>query len=1425
MKTFTLFLTVVFLMVFSQTNYAQSVTREMAKKVARNHFVAQSSLKSSRVRPVEFQKAIAETAGPDTICYILSDTTNRSFIIVSADEKIYPVLAYSDEGTFPDLSNAAPGFLAMLQSQLDEADYRIKNKVPPTEDVVKSWTDLKSGAVGGEIGSVDPLLETKWDQGCYYNTACPYDENSPYCYHVPTGCTATAMAQIMKFWACPLKGIGSHSYTSRYGKLTADFGSNTYNWSKMPNSVTSENNEVAKLMSNLGIALNMDYTTKESSAWKPSVFYEYFGYSDKLFEILRSLEPNFAGYLQKELNEGRPVLYRGDNGVNGHAFVLDGYDGNQFHFNWGWSGTPNTYFYINNLNPNGYNFNYNQSAVIGIQPDNDNLENVINDECDDALELSINDESGGTLKGATRSLSENYCGSNQSTSIVDVWYWFVANSKSHTISVSPSSGLDIVIDLRDGECNGENLACKDNAGGKGKTENLGYNNFIVGKKYLIRIYQDGSKTSDDFTISVSGDSSTTKPDFIVENVQLSKTKNLKPGETVSLTLTVKNLTGIYNYDTYTWAVLSKNDIFEPETDNNFCGIGNPLSNNSISSWTINFQLPSENYSGDWYLLFIVDGGNFFEESDEMNNINVVPISFEQQQNGCSYDFLLSNARFSYQGGIGKIIIETERHTGCTWEFDTDCDFIEFDPIHRGTGPYEISYIVSENPTDHNLTGTIVAKGLNGFEKTFQITLEANPNCSPKPSITSIDVPAEGGRYSFEIVNCDDGFWNITNTCDGMIININPKEGTGTQTVSFDVLPNETEQQQICKLTVQQSGLSVRINQAAKQANVLQPPVIAQLTNIISNGFTASWTSISTATGYILKLATDNTFNNIVTGYSSKDVGNQTKFTFTNLQPNTKYYLRVCCYNACLKSEWSTTEIITTEKIESNITISIGDVAGSEGSIVSVPLIATNLINCAAFQGTIEFDASKLQYQGTENWLVDIDQVTMNPQNDRFSFVYSDKSFSITNGRLFSLKFKVLENEGSSVVKWSDSPTVREFSDAEAKEIYLNYKDGLVTVIKGIVFSGNLIYANNQMTPLSEATIKMSKNTDYFSGITNSDGSFSISLSNSGLYSISAKLKDEWSGASAMDVTKMKRNIAGLDYLTPLQNICADVNGNGIVTVSDITLIKQRILCLISEFPIEDFVTEFSTLNINNAMDITLSGLWAGDVNASWQPFTTKSGNSEFIATLENVISEDGYYYLPLKVNQNALNISSVTIKVKLPQGFKCNAVYGFPDADDLSYNVNQDGELIILYSTLNPFSVFEDNELCIIKLSTNNISLPDRIELTGGLLEIGNSDNEVIDISLLYPSVLNISTGNESHELIEKIMCYPNPAKDYVMLSDLPLNANVQIIDMLGNVKLQTVSSSSPMKIDLSDLTSGVYNIKIIDMNKKSIVSKLVIKK
>ena len=79
---------------------------------------------------------------------------------------------------------------------------------------------------------------------------------------------------------------------------------------------------------------------------------------------------NWNSLLQGDLNIAQPIQYAGQGPGGGHSWVCDGYQATDYyHFNWGWSGSSNGYYYLTNLNPGGYTFNNSQEAVVHITPD------------------------------------------------------------------------------------------------------------------------------------------------------------------------------------------------------------------------------------------------------------------------------------------------------------------------------------------------------------------------------------------------------------------------------------------------------------------------------------------------------------------------------------------------------------------------------------------------------------------------------------------------------------------------------------------------------------------------------------------------------------------------------------------------------------------------------------------------------------------------------------------------------------------------------------------------------------------------------------------------------------------------------------------------------------------------------------------------
>ena len=374
------------MMFFVMPCVAEQVQPETARRVA------QTFLNSNRADANNLVDVSAEAGFPNLYIF----TTEHSFVIMSANNCVQPVLGYSLTGGV-DVENMPLNMRDWLQGYSDEIQYTVENSIRCTDEISHLWEALAEGNTGVARATtvVNPLIQTKWNQDKYYNNLCPVASGGPD-GHAYAGCTATSMAQIMKYYNYPSRGIGSHSYTWNNQTLSADFGATTYDWNNMdlyynyyyddngtlqglstPSSVTVT--AVATLMYHCGVSVNMNYSASGSganlvnaaNAWKL-----YFNYSSDINYQLKAdySDDEWKTMLKNELNAGRPLQYEGRNSNNGgHAFVCDGYNNSDyFHFNWGWSGYCDGYFSIGNLNPNDDNYSIDQGAVFGIRPSNNN---------------------------------------------------------------------------------------------------------------------------------------------------------------------------------------------------------------------------------------------------------------------------------------------------------------------------------------------------------------------------------------------------------------------------------------------------------------------------------------------------------------------------------------------------------------------------------------------------------------------------------------------------------------------------------------------------------------------------------------------------------------------------------------------------------------------------------------------------------------------------------------------------------------------------------------------------------------------------------------------------------------------------------------------------------------------------------------------
>lgn len=365
---------------------ASPVDSIVAKNLASKFWELTFGVTRGNLDNADFQN-IAPDMGLSNL-YVLQNANGEGFVIMPSDDIALPILGYAENGNI-DVNSMPENFIGWLRGYEREIEYAKSQQIPQSVEIAAEWSALAAGQnmVPKSPTAVSPLLSTTWDQGSPYNAMCPGSSWS----RAPTGCVATAMAQVMKYHAYPPKGQGSHSYTCNYygSTLSANFGNTTYSWSSMPTSIYSSNTAVATLMYHCGVSVEMQYEPEGSGAQTMSYYADdycaehalpwFFGYKNSIHSESRSVQGDsqWTTMLKSELDAGRPLIYTGyDEGyTSGHCFVCDGYNSqNKFHFNWGWSGSYDGYFSISSLNLGGgswgggsYDYTYGQSALFGVE--------------------------------------------------------------------------------------------------------------------------------------------------------------------------------------------------------------------------------------------------------------------------------------------------------------------------------------------------------------------------------------------------------------------------------------------------------------------------------------------------------------------------------------------------------------------------------------------------------------------------------------------------------------------------------------------------------------------------------------------------------------------------------------------------------------------------------------------------------------------------------------------------------------------------------------------------------------------------------------------------------------------------------------------------------------------------------------------------
>lgn len=287
---------------------------------------------------------------------VLSSAYNT--VIVSNDDTFDAVLAITETPfTTADLDN--PGLKWWVEAMNESLETYLATGTRPK----------KVAPSANHKPEVPALLKTKWGQDAPYNNLTPtYIQNNVE-KHFVTGCVATGMAQIMKYYNYPATGQGSASYrcnliidgetTTRL--LTVNFAKGNYAWDDMldkydASATDAQKTAVAQLMYHCGVSVKMDYDISGSGSFTfkaADALVNKFLYDSNLCMYARSFmnETEWMNIIFTHLSAGEPILYGGQSKSGGHEFVVDGYNEKGLvSVNWGWNGKSDGFFDVSSLN-------------------------------------------------------------------------------------------------------------------------------------------------------------------------------------------------------------------------------------------------------------------------------------------------------------------------------------------------------------------------------------------------------------------------------------------------------------------------------------------------------------------------------------------------------------------------------------------------------------------------------------------------------------------------------------------------------------------------------------------------------------------------------------------------------------------------------------------------------------------------------------------------------------------------------------------------------------------------------------------------------------------------------------------------------------------------------------------------------------------
>jgi hypothetical protein len=340
-----------------------------------------------RIRDIE-----TYTDDSDRAAYYIVNLEPSGYVIVSADNRIEPIIGFAAEGIY-DLSFENP-LLALVTGDLGGRLEAVRNTyhlqtmietqaAGTPQGKWRRFIDLAEDSEG-RFGMMSlknlsdirvlPLLQSQWGQtkACGENL---YNYYTPSNY--PCGCVATTMAQVMRYYEYPTGRIGVQEFAIHVGGERRQNASSRggdglggpYDWSDMPlrpdancgNITESQRQAIGAICYDAGLAVETYYASDGSGALMPDArdaMVGIFQYGNAVlgYDSERNIHEALTEMINPNLDAKAPVILAISEPLDpngGHAIVCDGYGYESstiyHHLNMGWSGTDDVWYNLPNI--------------------------------------------------------------------------------------------------------------------------------------------------------------------------------------------------------------------------------------------------------------------------------------------------------------------------------------------------------------------------------------------------------------------------------------------------------------------------------------------------------------------------------------------------------------------------------------------------------------------------------------------------------------------------------------------------------------------------------------------------------------------------------------------------------------------------------------------------------------------------------------------------------------------------------------------------------------------------------------------------------------------------------------------------------------------------------------------------------------------